>query len=167
MLFTPLLPEAASGTLEPRHVVVPLRVMCRHAELGSRSGPSRGCCRCPASRSMGTGSATSRTRSRSASTSQQLEAADAARSPDDRARHLAFASSAPATQGSKRWRSSPTSFATRCAINPGLRTATQGWVLVDAAPRILPEIPARLGEYAAAQLTRRGVEIHVSTRLED
>src|SRR5213078_3914118 len=33
MLFTPLLPEAASGTLEPRHVVVPLRIMCPHAEL--------------------------------------------------------------------------------------------------------------------------------------
>jgi 3-hydroxybutyrate dehydrogenase len=33
MLFTPLLPEAASGTLEPRHVVVPLRVMCPHSEL--------------------------------------------------------------------------------------------------------------------------------------
>jgi NADH dehydrogenase len=33
MLFTPLLPEAASGTLEPRHAVVPLRQMCPHAEL--------------------------------------------------------------------------------------------------------------------------------------
>src|SRR3954453_11171519 len=33
MLYTPILPEAASGTLEPRHVVVPLRVMCTHAEL--------------------------------------------------------------------------------------------------------------------------------------
>ncbi len=33
MLYTPLLPEAASGTLEPRHVVVPLREMCPHAEL--------------------------------------------------------------------------------------------------------------------------------------
>ena len=28
-----MLPEAASGTLEPRHVVVPLRMMCPHAEL--------------------------------------------------------------------------------------------------------------------------------------
>ena len=27
MLYTPLLPEAASGTLEPRHCVVPLREM--------------------------------------------------------------------------------------------------------------------------------------------
>ena len=32
-LFTPLLPEAASGTVEPRHVVVPLRMMCPHADL--------------------------------------------------------------------------------------------------------------------------------------
>src|SRR5438105_2683806 len=33
MLFTPLLPEAASGTLEPRHCVVPLRAMCPHTDL--------------------------------------------------------------------------------------------------------------------------------------
>src|SRR4051812_10656510 len=33
MLYTPLLPEAASGTLEPRHAVVPVRVMAPHAEL--------------------------------------------------------------------------------------------------------------------------------------
>ena len=33
VLYTPLLPEAASGTLEPRHVVVPLRMMCPAAEL--------------------------------------------------------------------------------------------------------------------------------------
>src|SRR6476469_13395 len=33
MLYTPLLPEAASGTLEPRHVVVPLRMMCPHSEV--------------------------------------------------------------------------------------------------------------------------------------
>jgi NADH dehydrogenase len=39
-------------------------------------------------------------------------------------------------------------------------------VLVDAAPKILPEIPTRLGEYAARELARRGVEIHVGTTLE-
>ena len=33
MLYTPMLPEAASGSLEPRHVVVPLRMMCPHSEL--------------------------------------------------------------------------------------------------------------------------------------
>ena len=33
MLYTPLLPEAGAGTLEPRHVVVPLRQMCPHADV--------------------------------------------------------------------------------------------------------------------------------------
>jgi NADH dehydrogenase len=39
-------------------------------------------------------------------------------------------------------------------------------VLVDAAPKIPPEIPTRLGDYAAAHLSKRRVEIHVSTRLD-
>src|SRR6516225_12192268 len=33
MLFASLLPEAASGSLEPRHVVVPLRMMCPRSDL--------------------------------------------------------------------------------------------------------------------------------------
>ena len=33
MLYTPLLPGAAAGTLEPRHVVVPLRDQLRHTDL--------------------------------------------------------------------------------------------------------------------------------------
>jgi NADH dehydrogenase len=33
MLYTPFLPEAAAGTLEPRHVVTPLREMLRRAYL--------------------------------------------------------------------------------------------------------------------------------------
>ena len=38
-------------------------------------------------------------------------------------------------------------------------------MLVDAAPKILPEIPRRLGEYAARHLEKRGVEIHVGATL--
>jgi NADH:quinone reductase (non-electrogenic) len=49
---------------------------------------------------------------------------------------------------------------------PELRETPQRWVLVDAAPKILPEIPPRLGEYAARELSRRGVDIRVSTTLE-
>jgi NADH dehydrogenase len=40
------------------------------------------------------------------------------------------------------------------------------WVLVDAAPKILPQLPQRLGEYAMRELTGRGIDIRVSTRLE-
>ena len=39
-------------------------------------------------------------------------------------------------------------------------------MLVDAAPKILPEIPSSLGEYAARQLARRGVDIRVGTTLD-
>ncbi|HEX4747584.1 MAG TPA: FAD-dependent oxidoreductase, partial [Gaiellaceae bacterium] len=49
---------------------------------------------------------------------------------------------------------------------PDLRGVPQRWVLVDAAPKILPEIPRRLGEYAARRLAKRGIEIHVGTTLE-
>jgi NADH:ubiquinone reductase (H+-translocating) len=49
---------------------------------------------------------------------------------------------------------------------PELRGRPQRWVLVDAAPKILPEIPRRLGEYAARRLAKRGIEIHVGTTLE-
>ncbi|MDQ4069432.1 MAG: FAD-dependent oxidoreductase, partial [Actinomycetota bacterium] len=33
LLFAPLLPEAASGTIEPRHAVIPLREMLRKTQL--------------------------------------------------------------------------------------------------------------------------------------
>src|ERR1700750_2453271 len=40
MLYTPLLPGAAAGTLEPRHVVVPLREALGHTDLRIGSGLS-------------------------------------------------------------------------------------------------------------------------------
>src|SRR5262249_34066480 len=40
------------------------------------------------------------------------------------------------------------------------------WVLVEATGRILPEIDVRLAEYALRRLTKRGIEIHLETRLE-
>jgi NADH dehydrogenase len=39
-------------------------------------------------------------------------------------------------------------------------------VLVDAAPKILPQLPQRLGEYATKELTGRGIDLRTSTRLE-
>lgn len=43
LLYTPFLPEAAAGTLEPRHVVTPLRELLRdtHLQLGSMTGLDR------------------------------------------------------------------------------------------------------------------------------
>ncbi|HWG56452.1 MAG TPA: FAD-dependent oxidoreductase, partial [Gaiellaceae bacterium] len=48
---------------------------------------------------------------------------------------------------------------------PRLQGIPQRWVLVDAAPKILAEIPSRLGEYAARELAARGIEIRTGTTL--
>jgi NADH dehydrogenase len=49
--------------------------------------------------------------------------------------------------------------------HPALRGVPQRWVLVDAAPRILAEIPSRLGRYVTDLLVDRGVELRLDTRL--
>ena len=198
MLFTPLLPEAASGTLEPRHVVVPLRIMCPHAQLilgrAIALDPDRGIATVDALDSgldlgyerlvLALGSV-SRTlpvpgladhghgfRDLADAIAlrnhvlRQLEAADAAADPSEVARHLAFVFIGAGYAGVEALAELSDLVRDALRYYPRLRGAPQRWVLVDAAPKILPEIPTRLGEYAAQQLGRRGVEIHVETKLD-
>jgi NADH dehydrogenase len=198
MLFTPLLPEAASGTLEPRHVVVPIRQMCPHAELVlgrataidfatnsvqvdaldaqvnvryrdlvvalgsiSRALPIPGL----ADHALGFKNLADAIYLRN-HILQRLEAADAAAIEAHRRAELTFVFVGAGYAGVEAL--AELSDLVRDALRhyPALRRAPQRWVLVDAAPKILPEIPSRLGEYAARQLTKRGMEIHVSTTLE-
>ena len=49
---------------------------------------------------------------------------------------------------------------------PQLRPEELRWVLVEAQDAVLPEIASGLGEYAARELRRRGIEIKTGTRLE-
>jgi NADH dehydrogenase len=199
MLYTPMLPEAASGTLEPRHAVVPLRLMCPHADLvlgraAALDEPARG-----VSVTTDHGSleieyeqlvvalgAVSRTlpipglaehgfffkslpdaiRLRN-HVLRQLEAADTMADRSEPAKtHLTFVFVGAGYAGVEAL--AELSDLVRDALRhyPRLRGMWQGWYLVDAAPKVLPEIPTRLGEYAAKELTRRGVLIHVSTTLE-
>ncbi len=50
--------------------------------------------------------------------------------------------------------------------HPNLRDVPQRWVLVDQAPKILAEIPSRLGQYTYDLLVQRGVDVRLRTRLE-
>jgi NADH dehydrogenase len=49
--------------------------------------------------------------------------------------------------------------------HPTLRDVSQRWVLVDAAPTILGDIPSRLGQYVRDRLAQRGVDVRLGTRL--
>jgi NADH dehydrogenase len=197
LLFTPLLPEAASGTLEPRHVVVPLRQMCPHAELllGSVTGLDAGA-RTVALDSiegpfevgyerlvLALGSI-SRTlpipglaehglgfkdlADAIALRNHVLDRLEAASMADleSAARHLTFVFVGAGYAGVEALAELADLVSDAIRHYPELRDRPRRWILVDAAPKILPEIPSRLGEYAARQLEKRGIEIHVSTTLE-
>ena len=199
MLYTPLLPEAASGTLEPRHVVVPLRQMCPHAEMllgrvtaidaeqrtahvetreaGSfeiawdnlvlalgaiaRTLPVPGL----AEHAFGFKDLPDAINLRN-HVLQELEGADAELDSTRREAHLSFVFVGAGYAGVEALAELSDLVADALRYYPRLREARQRWVLVDAAPKILPEIPPKLGDYAARELTRRGVEIHVSTTLK-
>jgi NADH dehydrogenase len=195
MLYTPLLPEAASGTLEPRHVVVPLRQMCPHAELvlGDVTGhdPER---KTVVVASLAGGleiayenlvialGATTRILPVPGLAEHGLgfkDLADAIALRNHVLRQLERASIHPDDPSELGFVFVGAGYAgvealaelkdmARAALRfyPELRGRPQRWVLVDAAPKILPEIPRRLGEYAARRLAKRGVEIHVGTTLE-
>ena len=198
MLYTPLLPEAASGTLEPRHVVVPLRLMCPHAELVlgkavgidldhqrvrvetdeglvvlayrnlvvalgaiARTLPIPGL----AEHALGFKDLADAIHLRN-HVLRRLEAAEAAASEGQRQRELSFVFVGAGYAGVEAL--AELSDLVRDALRhyPALRHAPQHWVLVDLAPAILPEIPSRLGAYAAHQLAGRGVDIRTETTLE-
>ena len=198
MLYTPILPEAASGTIEPRHVVVPLRQMCRHAELLlgtataldeerrivsvetadagtfelgyeqlvlapgaiTRTFPVPGL----AEHGVGFKDLADAIHLRNR-VLRALEAADEETDDAAAASHLSFVFVGAGYAGVEALAELSDLVADALRYYPRLRGIQQRWVLVDAAPKILPEIPSRLGEYAARELVRRGVEIHVGTTL--
>ena len=198
MLFTALLPEAASGTLEPRHVVVPLRAMCPHSELVlgraveldfagrrvhvettdgrltvryeelvvalgsiSRALPIPGL----ADHALGFKDLADAIQLRN-HVLERLDAADSAVDDAHRERELTFVFVGAGYAGVEALAELSDLVRDALRYYPSLKHAPQRWVLVDAAPKILPEIPRRLGDYAAQQLTKRGVEIRVKTTLE-
>ena len=198
MLYTPMLPEAASGTLEPRHTVVPLRVMCPHAEfvlgratthdperalvqveteqdllniryenlvvaLGaiSRTLPIPGL----AEHALGFKSLADAIYLRN-HILRRLEAASAAPNDAHRRRELTFVFVGAGYAGVEALAELSDLVRDAQRYYPELRDVPQHWVLVDAAAKILPEIPTRLGDYAAAQLAKRGVDIRTGTTLD-
>lgn len=200
MLYTPLLPEAAAGTLEPRHVVVPLRQMCPHAELllghvTDRAAERRvvvaqtlgGTYEISYERLVVALGAVPRTFAIPGLADhgrafkdvadaialrnhllRSLESAAARLDRGEAERDLGFVFVGAGYAGVEALAelNDLAHEAVRRSY-PTLRDVRQRWVLVDAAPAILSEIPRKLGEYTHRYLERRrGIEIHVGTTLE-
>ena len=193
LLYTPLLPEVAAGAIEPRHVFVPLRMMCPDAELL----PGRAVALDAAARVVGVETESGlvdvsyeRLVIALGSTARilpipglaqhaltfkdigdairlrdhvirRLDAAEA--DPGHAARHLTFVFVGAGYAGVEALAEMRQLVDDALRHYPALRGVEQRWVLVEAGPGILGEVPERLAGYAATRLRRRGVEILTSS----
>ena len=199
MLYQPFLPEVASGLIDPRAVVVPLRRVLRRTELvvgevESIDAPARrASVRLAAGEPreleydvviVGAGS-WSRTLAipglaehgvgfkdlaeaiwlRNRVLSQLDRAAELA---DDDAKRaaLTFVFVGAGFAGIEALGELEDLARSATETIPTLERSDQRWVMVEAAPRILPELEPDLASYAADRLRERAIDIRTGTRLE-
>ena len=197
--FTPLLPEAASGTLEPRHAVLPLRqllprtqvvtgritsldVAARTAEVEDLNGGrhvvsfrwlvlSPGAVPTvfpiPGLREHAVGFKTLPDaiwlRNRIL---RQLEAAETTDDLERRRELLTFTFVGGGYAGVEALAELESLARDALTTYDLVRPGDMRWVLVEATDDILPGLDRRLAAYSAAQLRRRGIELHLGTRME-
>ena len=197
--YQPFLPEVASGTIDPRAAVVPLRRVLKHcrivigevtrvdhgareAHLRTPSGDERTIgydiiVLAPGSRSRVLPVPGLAERGIGFKTVQEaiylrnhvLAQLDVAASDEDAARRraaLTFVFVGGGYAGVEAL--GELEDLARDAIEnyPDLDASEMRWVLVDAADRILPELPEGLASYAQDLLQRRGIEVKLATRLD-
>jgi NADH dehydrogenase len=196
MLYTPVLPEVAAGALAPRNAVVPLRMMCPHAELvrgravalderartvavETELGPLE----LRYERLVLALGAVPRVPSIPGLAERGLELkrlGDAIRlrnhvlrqlelAEADRAnaeRHLTFVFVGAGYAGVEALAELQQLVHDAGRHYACLRTVPQRWVLVDGQPKVLAEVPPRLARYTDALLRERGVDIRLETRLD-
>jgi NADH dehydrogenase len=200
LLYTPLLPGAAAGSLEPRHVVVPLReelhstyirlarvvgadpdlneVYIETAEGRSETldydhlvvalGSVSRVLPIPGLAEHGIGfktlaeAATLRNRA-----IQHLEVAEGIEDADERRGWLTFVFVGGGYAGLEGIAELQDYVADTIERYPRCRLDGTHWMLIEAADRVLQEIPPGLALFASEQLRARGLEIRTQTRIEE
>jgi NADH:ubiquinone reductase (H+-translocating) len=195
MLYTPLLPEAASGAVEPRRVVVPIRTMCPHAELlvgaveeidvGNKIARVRietGVVDVTYEELVIALGALSRVPDLPGLSEHALQFKDLADAIalrnhvlhqleladadlESAQRRLTFAFVGAGYAGVEALAEAHDLVRESLRHYPRLRDVPQRWLLVDSGDRVLAQAPERLGAYAERDLARRGIEIRLGTRL--
>ena len=200
LLYTPFLPEAAAGTLEPRHVVTPLRDILKRTnlKLGAICGHD------PEARTVEL-----RTHEGEAETIrydqflvavgsvsrslpipgldehaigfksladaiwlrnhviETLEDANATEDPERREELLTYVFVGGGYSGLEALAELQDFAADAMDRYPRARLHGMRWILVEAADRVLPEVPADLAAYALRQLRGRGIDVRLGTRIEE
>jgi NADH dehydrogenase len=200
MTYQPFLPEAAAGSVEPRHVVVPLRRTLRHCRVitGAVTGLSHAERRAHVTPVVGTpftltydilvmaAGSVARTLPIPGLAehgvgfknvgeaiylrNHVLSRLDAASSTDDpavRTRALTFTFVGGGYAGVEAF--AELEDMARYAIEhyyPRLSPSDMRWVLVEAMGRILPEVDLDMAAWTVKQLSARGMDIKLNTRLE-
>lgn len=198
MQYQPFLPEVASGTIDPRAVVVPLRPVLRHATVsvgeaiaidhdahrvevripdGSAvalpydvlvlaAGSWSRVLPIPGLAEHGVGFMTVQEaiylRNHVLS---RLDVASETEDPELRRAALTFLFVGAGYAGVEALGELEDLARDAMRSYPTLRSQEMRWILVEAAGRILPELPADLATYARTQLERRGIEVLLETRL--
>ena len=199
LLYTPLLPGAASGSLEPRHVVVPLREELGWTEMRmgrvESADPARNELRMRtvdgrdevlhydqlivslgsvsrvlsvpglAEHALGFKTLADAIALRNRAL-LNLEIAESL--PDEQARreYLTYVFVGAGYAGLEGLAEIQDFVADVMDRYPRSRLAGARFVLVEARERVMPEISARLAEFAARELRKRGIEIRTNTMLE-
>jgi NADH:ubiquinone reductase (H+-translocating) len=196
VLYTPLLPEAASGAVEPRRVVVPIRMMCPDAELLigaveeidadnkiARVWTETGLVDVTYDQLVIALGALSRMPAMPGLREHALQFKDLADAIALRnhvlhqleladadlasaERRLTFAFVGAGYAGVEALAEAHDLVRDSIRHYPRLRDVAQRWLLVDGGDRVLAQAPEGLGAYAARDLARRGIEIRLGTRLE-
>jgi NADH dehydrogenase len=195
MLYTPLLPEAAAGSIEPRHVTVPLRAMCPHADLllGSAVGldPERrtvhveseagafaveyddlvvalgSVTRMPAVPGLREHALTVKDVADAIRLRNQVlrQIELADAAPESAAHRLTFVIAGAGFAGVETIAELQELVAGALRRHPRLAGVAPRWILVDPAERILGQTPDSLARFAARTLGRRGIEILTQTAI--
>jgi NADH dehydrogenase len=196
MLYTPLLPEAASGAVEPRRVVVPIRMMCPHTELVvgaveeidadnkvARVRTETGVVDITFEEVVIALGALSRIPALPGLREHALQFKDLADAIalrnhvlhqleladadlESAERRLTFTFVGAGYAGVEALAEAHDLVRDSIRHYPRLRDVPQRWLLVDSGDRVLAQAPDGLGAYAGRDLARRGIEIRLGTRLE-
>jgi NADH dehydrogenase len=200
MLYAPLLPGAAAGTLEPRHVVMPLREKLRRTELRlgwvsggdpsnnklhvdliaghsvdlqydqlvvalgsvSRTFPIPGL----TEHAIGFKTIAEAIALRNRVV-RHLETAEEIEDPQVRKEYLNFVFVGGGYAGLEGVAELQDFAEDALKYYPRCRETGMRWILIEAAPRIMPQIQERLAKFTQRVLEKRGIEIYLSAQLTE